>query len=350
MQINIFSSENNDGRASARIHIFTLLTAVLINLAFWFIEGLGQPEHNTPVSAAFLISDIIRTCLETIIVMEASFAVSRIVIRLFWNAKYSLSFLLLQNIILLFGVVIIAAAVSYTYTLIYPESHWISWDIFLCDVLVAYFLSSVFFTSFMTNKYREEKSLAQQQTIDKLKLKTDNHFVFNSLATLCALIKEDPQAAIEFNNSMSNMYRYIVSKGDSIVVTLQEELAFIEEYRKNLAVRHSNIDFSIDEGLEGLRSLIPPLTLQGLVENAVKHNAHGKADRLKISISLSGKDDAILVYNNRLPLNSRIESSGSGLNTLDLRYKAISGKGIQIKETPESFQVTLPIIRQTDLL
>lgn len=349
MEINIFSSGDSVRGIAVRRHLCTLLIAVLINLAFWFFQSMGEPVDEWDTGLASTIADIFATCIETIILMEASFAVSRIVIRTFWNVRYSFASLLLQNIILLGSVVMISAAISYAYALIYPDSVWLSWDVFICDVLVAYFLTSVFFTSFLTNRYREEKALAQQVTIDKLKLKTDNHFVFNSLATLGNLIQTDPDAAVEFNASMSRMYRYIVSKGDSNVVSVQEEFAFIEEYRKNMRVRHENIGLTIEENIRSLDSFIPPLTLQGLVENAIKHNRHGSKDRLAIVISYDRVNDNIVVTNNILPLTRVLDSSGSGLDTLDQRYRSICGKGITVCRSESCFTVSLPTIKQSDL-
>ncbi len=351
MDINIFSSDGSKRGVAARRHLLTLLTAILLNLAFWFIQSIGAPEAGGPEGWRMFLREIISTILEMVILMEASFAVSKLVIRAFWKVKYSFASLVAQNILLLIGVVLIASLISMAYAYLIPEGGWLSWDVFLCDVLIAYFLTSLFFSSYLSNRYQKEKSLAQQVTIEKLKLKTDNHFVFNSLATLGTLIDTDPEAAASFNRSMSRMYRYIVSKGDATVVTLSEELAFMEEYRKNLAVRHADISIHVDEPLSRYNSLIPPLTLQGLVENAVKHNRHGSRFPLNIDISLHGDGSMITVSNNKAPIERALEDSPrSGLETLDLRYQTICGKGIAVDETHDTFIVSLPVIRQSDLL
>ncbi len=328
-----------------------MLTAILLNLAFWFIQSIGAPETGEPEGWSTFLREIFSTIVEMVILMEASFAVSRLVIKAFWKVKYSFASLVAQNILLLIGVVLIASLISIAYAYLIPEGGWLSWDVFLCDVLIAYFLTSLFFSSYLSNRYQKEKNLAQQVTIEKLKLKTDNHFVFNSLATLGTLIDTNPQEAASFNSSMSRMYRYIVSKGDANVVTLLEELAFMEEYRKNLAVRHKDISILVDEQLSRHNSLIPPLTLQGLVENAVKHNRHGSSFPLIIDISLNGDGSMICVSNNRIPIERSIEESPhSGLETLDLRYQTICGKRIIVEESHDTFTVSLPVIHQSDLL
>ena len=351
MDINIFSSDGSRPGVAVKRHLLTLLTAVLLNLAFWYIQSIGAPETGEPEGWRPFLGEILSTIVEMVILMEASFAVSKLVIKAFWRVKYSFASLVVQNILLLIGVVLIASLISMAYAHLFPEIGWMSWDVFLCDVLIAYFLTSLFFSSYLSNRYQKEKSLAQQVTIEKLKLKTDNHFVFNSLATLGTLIETNPEAAASFNRSMSRMYRYIVSKGDATVVTLSEELSFMEEYRKNLAVRHADISIHVDNQLSGHNSLIPPLTFQGLVENAVKHNRHGSSFPLDINIALNVGGTMIIVSNNRVPIERFIEDSPrSGLATLDLRYQTICGKGIVVDEGQDTFAVSLPVIHQSDLL
>jgi LytS/YehU family sensor histidine kinase len=183
--------------------------------------------------------------------------------------------------------------------------------------------------------------------VDRLKLKTDNHFVFNSLATLGSLIETDPAAATAFNDSMCRMYRYIVSKGDARVVPLREELGFVEEYAKNLTLRHSHVHIRVEGAPGPADAMIPPLALQGLIENALKHNASG-ADR-PLDIQLRIDNDTVTVSNNVQPLANAIPTTGSGLQTLSERYRLICGKVISVHATETRFSVCLPVIKSTDL-
>lgn len=348
MEINIFAIDRNHKRHAIWLHLVTLCVAIVLNLFFWFVA-----DTDGSVDAARTIYDsmveVVSTIMETIVLMEASFAASALVIRLFWNRKYSFASLLLQNLILLSAVILISAGMTYVYSVLFDGHGVLQMEMFLCDSLIAYFLTSLFFTSYLTNRYRREKSLAQQVTIDKLKLKTDNHFVFNSLATLGNLIQVDPEAAFEFNSSMSRMYRYIVSKGDAPTVDFQEELGFIQEYGKNLGIRHDTIEIQLHPALFYLDAVIPPLTLQSLVENAVKHNRHGAATPLQIKIVLSKKSEWIIVSNTTQPLQRNISSTKTGLDTLNQRYLAISGREIKVVEGNGLFSVYLPVIRTYDV-
>lgn len=348
MDINIFSIQNSDRRAGVKRHLLTLLTAIVLNLLYWYFQGSDMQAEGDGQGIGAILAELFTTVVETVILMESSFAVSRLVIRLFWRVKYSFTSLLFQNLILLISVVMISAAISLSYAALFPDADWLSWDVFLCDCLIAYFLTSVFFMSYLTNRYMKEKALAQQVTIDKLKLKTDNHFVFNSLATLGTLIRTDPEAAVEFNASMSRMYRYIVQKGDAIVVSLSEELNFMKEYIHNQSVRHTNVTINIDDKLRNMNSFIPPLTLQGLVENAMNHNGHGPESPLVIDLGTDGT--MIIVSNNKQKLPMPMESSKSGLQTLEMRYRTIVGKGIEVIDTEDRFEVRLPIVRHTDII
>lgn len=349
MKVDIFSFGGSDRKVAVMRHILTVLTAILINLASWFMLVFGKQIYVEDVKFITIVIGVISACLETVVVMEASFAFSRLVIRAFINVRCTFGSMLLKNILLLVGVVLISAAISFVYTLLHLEPDGMFMNIFFCNVLVAYFLTSVFFMSFLASKCMKEQTLAQQVTIDKLKLKTDNHFVFNSFAILESLIQTNPESALEFTASMSGMYRYIVSKGDTKVVPLQEELMFMDEYKKNLKSCYGNIGLVLDDALGELISFIPPLTLQGLVENAVKYNRHSSKDHLVIRIFYDRDKECIVVSNNRLPMSSSVESSRTGLETLNLRYNAICGRGIKVKESKDEFIVSLPIIKQDDL-
>ena len=357
MDTNIFGTKDSDHRVARRRHLFTLITAILVSYTVWsLIEVWGGDYGTYQRGIGEIIADFMTSAVETVILMEISFLICKMVIRAFRNTQYSTLILLFQNLILLASVIITAGALSYISHLFYWNELVFSWESFLCYSLVAFFITSVLFTSFLTNRYRdeaekalktelqlkEEKALTLQMSVEKLKLKTDNHFVFNSLASLGNLILTDTQAAADFCNSMSRMYRYIVTKGDAVTVPVSQELAFTEEYAKNITLRYSNVNISIDPALRQTDMLIPPLSLQSLLENAIKHNSHTAGKPLEISVSRTG--DSIVVSNNLNPLKSSMPATGTGLQTLRDRYSMIYGKEISVVKTENSFVVELPLI------
>lgn len=360
MDTNIFGTKDSDRKVVRRRHLLTLVAAIIVSDLIWALMGIGDDGFGSyKRSIDEIIFDLITTAVETIILMEASFLICKMVIKVFRNTKYSSFTLLIQNLILLASVILTSGAISYVSHMIYWEELGFSWYAFLCYSMVAFFITSVLFTSFLTNRYRdeaekalkaelqlkEEKALTLQMSVEKLKLKTDNHFVFNSLATLSNLITTDSKAAADFCSSMSKMYRYIVTKGDSMTVPLKEELDFTREYAKNIALRYSNVNIRFDSKLNQTDMLIPPLSIQGLLENALKHNSH-TADKPLI-IDIRSIDDCIVVSNTLNPLKSDMPSTGTGLKTLHDRYSMIYGKEISVIKTDDGFTVKLPLI-QTD--
>lgn len=360
MDTNIFGTKDSDRKVVRRRHLLTLVAAIVVSDMVWALMGIGDEGFGSyKRSIDEIIFDLITTAIETIILMEVSFLICKLVIRAFRNARFSTFTLLIQNLILLTSVILTAGAISYVSHLVYWDELGFSWYAFLCYSMVAFFITSVLFTSFLTNRYRdeaekalkaqlqlkEEKALTLQMSVEKLKLKTDNHFVFNSLATLSNLISTDSNAAAQFCNSMSKMYRYIVTKGDSMTVPLKEEVAFAQEYAKNIELRYSNVYITFDPQLNDTDMLIPPLSIQGLLENALKHNSHTAHKPLEIDIRCV--DNCIVVSNTLNPLKSDMPTTGTGLKTLRDRYSMIYGKEISVIKTDDGFNVRLPLI-QTD--
>lgn len=186
-------------------------------------------------------------------------------------------------------------------------------------------------------KYNEVKF-----QFDVLKSQINPHFLFNSLNILNSIISEDSEHAKRFVQNFSKIYRYILEKRDSDFVPLNEELKFIESYFYLIKSRHmdkveSNINID-----DSSNYMIIPMSLQLLVENAIKHNVATTDKRLKIKILV--ENDYIIVSNNINPKNSSEHSSQLGLNNLSKRYEYLTSKNILIKETDKDFEVKLPII------
>ena len=186
-------------------------------------------------------------------------------------------------------------------------------------------------------KYNEVKF-----QFDVLKNQINPHFLFNSLNILNSIISEDPGHAKRFVQNFSKIYRYILEKRDSDFVPLNDELKFIESYFYLIKSRHIDkieSDINIDDSS---KYMIIPMSLQLLVENAIKHNVATTEKKLKITISV--ENDYIIVSNNINPKNSSEQSSQVGLNNLSKRYEYLTSKNIIIKETNKDFEVKLPII------
>ena len=198
----------------------------------------------------------------------------------------------------------------------------------------------------------------QQVEIENEKLKTDSlqsryqglmnqlnpHFLFNSLNSLAYLIRENEQdKALTFIDELSSIFRYVLQKRSNELVTLEEEIQFTEAYRFLLSIRFENklfFEIKIDE--KDMQRLLPFLTLQPLIENAVKHNVISSKQPLAIFIYT---EEGELVVSN--PVSAKRpdgESTGIGLSNLASRFKLLTGKQISVVHTESTFLVKIPLI------
>lgn len=173
------------------------------------------------------------------------------------------------------------------------------------------------------------------------------HFLFNSLNSLSMLIREkNNDDAITYISQMSDTYRYIMEEGNEELTSVEDELRFLEAYRYLLEIRYSgklHIVTDIDKELYSLR--IPPLSIQPLIENAVKHNTITSSQPLTISITSDG--DYIIVSNPIRPKLQPEESTNIGLKNLSTRYELIVGRKVEVSREGGEFVVKLPLNKST---
>jgi sensor histidine kinase YesM len=146
------------------------------------------------------------------------------------------------------------------------------------------------------------------------------HFLFNSLNALSSLIQADPDKAVVFTREFSKIYRYVLDSNDKLMVTLQDELNFLYSFLYLQKIRFDKaLEYNIEINAGCLDLLLPPLSLQILVENAIKHNEISEENPLLITIQ--GKNDQLTVSNNYRPIKKVTDRSGGlGLKNLVERY------------------------------
>lgn len=183
-----------------------------------------------------------------------------------------------------------------------------------------------------------------------LKLQLDPHFVFNSLSSLAGMIEDEPQRAEEYVVRLSKVYRYTLRNIDRDYITVNEAMEFVRIYVSLLNLRYDdNIILETDEDKVKGNDRILALSLQLLIENAVKHNS--PQEGMKLVIQICKRDNMLIIKNNRIYTHGRndqvVESYGIGLNNLKQRYKLECGKEIDYNVTKDYFEVRLPIIKKT---
>lgn len=168
--------------------------------------------------------------------------------------------------------------------------------------------------------------------------------LFNSLNTLRSLIREEPFKAQNYTQELSNVLRYMLQVNDSQKSSLAEEMEFIEGYIFLLVMRYEeNLLFEIETDKKFNDYLLPPMSLQILVENAVKHNEISSRNPLKVSIRTT--EDAMLhVCNQIQPKLTKSNGTGIGLNNLMKRYYLLFDKEVTIESKENKFCVSIPLI------
>lgn len=188
--------------------------------------------------------------------------------------------------------------------------------------------------------FEKEKA---QFSLELLRTQINPHFLFNNLNTLSSLIYVNQDKAADFLRKLSSVYRTILEYRDKESITLVEELVFYKTYADLLQVRFKNMLFfevEVDENLNEKK--IIPLTIQMLVENAIKHNVISASKPLTITLKTIG--NTIEISNNLQLKETKEYSSGLGLVMISNRYEYLSDKKIKIEKSESFFKVTVPLI------
>ncbi|SFF09956.1 Histidine kinase [Chitinophaga sp. CF118] len=191
----------------------------------------------------------------------------------------------------------------------------------------------------------EQKQVAMEAELQALKLQIDPHFVFNNLSVLSELILEDQQLGHEYAENFSKVYRYLLVNSKKDVITLEEELRFLNAYvflLKNRAGEGVIFNIEIDKTYYNYH--LPPLTLQLLIENALKHNKTLRGNPLIISIS-SNENEQLVISNTLIPLEKQAPSSKTGLNNIINRYRLLGDSVPEITNNGLSFTVSIPLLK-----
>ena len=180
-------------------------------------------------------------------------------------------------------------------------------------------------------------------SFETLKNQLDPHFLFNSLNVLSALIEENPEKAQEFTISLSKIYRYVLDQKDKSLITVEEEIRFAKLYVSLLKMRFENglnVNFPSENDLFQYQMI--PLSLQLLLENAIKHNI--VSDHKPLQIDLFFEEHQLIVRNNYQKKQNIKQSNGVGLKNIAQRYQLLSKEKMKIEADNLFFRVELPLL------
>lgn len=231
----------------------------------------------------------------------------------------------------------------------------VNWNTLLNTTLIiliaVIFIVHVYETVFLVKESESEmlrnsqlEKARAESALEALKNQIDPHFIFNSLNTLSHLIESSPAKARQFNDTLADVYRYILQNKGRDLVLLSEEMAFLENYFSLLKIRFGDSIFLQNEVPESapVNWLLPPISLQLLMENAVKHNEFSRVYPLTIVLRM--EDEKLVMTNEVGEIRTDRLSNGLGLANLAERYRLISSKNIDIIATEKEFTVRLPLL------
>ncbi len=209
-------------------------------------------------------------------------------------------------------------------------------------------VNAIIFYIYQLKDAQIETQKLKRQTVEAqfeaLRNQINPHFLFNSFNVLSNLVYKDADASAKFIQQLSNVYRYLIYHQENKLVPLKEELDFMSSYLYLLEIRFSenlNIQLEFPTNLDGYH--IAPVSLQMLIENAIKHNVLSQKRPLSISLAM---DHDYLSVSNNIQLKTEIEeSTGVGLQNIIKRYEFLTDKPVQVENNAQQFTVRLPLIQ-----
>ena len=228
----------------------------------------------------------------------------------------------------------------------------ITLSVVLQNIFVSFMLALLFIAfnegAFLFSKWKasllEQERLRQENLIAKvesLKKQLDPHFLFNSLSVLSGVVYKDPVLADHFITKLALVYRYVLEHNEEKQVSLKNEIDFVEAYCFLLNVRFYN-KVVLKNELKETNTFVLPMSIQLLVENAVKHNKISEDQPLELKIYTT--DSYLWVENGKNIKEYQEDSTGIGLTNLEARYKFMTNKSIIVENEGKVFRVGLPLI------
>lgn len=218
--------------------------------------------------------------------------------------------------------------------------------------LTLFIVNLVEFNSYSFNEFsvgQIRKSRAERKQLEfqfeALKSQLSPHYLFNSMNTISSLIYRDPFVAENFIRNLAETFNYVLGTKDVKLVSLKQEIEALKDFNYLLTIRYANaLDLKIELDEAILETKIPPLSLQLLVENAVKHNVVSDEEPLKINIR--NDENAIIILNNKTATPSKTSSHKVGLDNIRKRYAFFTSQEIEVNDE-DYFEVKLPILKES---
>lgn len=200
----------------------------------------------------------------------------------------------------------------------------------------------------MKKAYEEmsREELIRELRLITLRRQVTPHFLFNSLSVAMSLVMQKPKVAVKFLHHLAAMYRYLLRYGNNYSVPVQQEIEMMQQYYELMSMRHvDSVRLTISHEVKHLRNHpLPPLALQGLLENAIRHNTHTPQQPLEVTLSVED-GDFLVMENNIAPLIVQVESTRMGLAYMKETMQLLFDKEIIVENDGKTFKVMIPLVK-----
>lgn len=197
----------------------------------------------------------------------------------------------------------------------------------------------------MQKPYEEmtREELIRALRLMSLRRQVTPHFLFNSISVAMSLVMQSPKMAVKFLRHLAAMYRYLLNYGNSYCVQIEQEIEIMQRYYELMSIRHvDSIRLKIDDEVRKAKEyMLPPLSMQGLLENAIKHNTHTRENPLDVHLFIS--DGYLCMSNNIVPLLVASHSTKMGLAYIKETMLLLFDKDIIIDNNGSTFTVKIPL-------
>ncbi|MCM1515720.1 MAG: histidine kinase [Paraprevotella sp.] len=340
---SVWSSELKLPRA---YHAGLLIAAISVNVMIWLLLNYRVSALVEEIDFIYFWLDLVQIAVETILLVEVSLMYFRWAFRKFLGEGQTKGKILKYAALFLAFIVSVTCVIAAAYKFLYPFSETVFLETLFSDMLIITIIGICMFLMAMQRIMERTERFKKEAELDRLAMQTDPHFVFNSFSTLSELIEVNRDSAESYLQILTELYRYVIHNRENHTSFVRDEVAFAEAYINILSFNLDGIECEIDDRLRHSEDMIPTVSLQSLVENAVKHNSHSSKSPLRIHVFKDG--DAVAVKNNVQPLAGQIKSEKTGLKNLDSRCVFSSGRHMQVSADAGCFTVRLPIIHTAD--
>ncbi len=330
---------------------FRFLYMVFVGIGIALLMKASVYTNEEPHNPLF---DFLATISITMVVWEGNLWIDHLM-----NLKFPWFANTLKRISVHFPIALIYTSVS-LFSLISVYDNWICGhaaaheyimrisfiiSLLLSGLLLSIEFSTQFFRGWKSSliemeKYKLESAQAQ---LENLKNQINPHFLFNNLSVLSSLVYKDQDKAVDFISQLSKVYRYVLENKNQELVMLKEEMAFLDSYFYLLSIRFDKniiFDISVDEKMH--EKLMPPMSLQMLVENAIKHNEISEEN--PFTITIRSIEEELVICNNLQERKFPEPSSKTGLKNIKDRYAFFTDRQVLVEASDEMFCVHLPLI------